>query len=100
MFDVEELCERCGFMVGGEMKILDSVAALKARYGKRSVRMTYGQPGLERSADFPLEKLGDNAEFLKLARAEDIRTLHSQEATLDHVFTQVTGVELSAATAE
>lgn len=100
MFDVEELCERCGFMVGGEMKILDSVAALKARYGKRSVRMTYGQPGLERSADFPLEKLGDNAEFLKLARSEDIRTLHSQEATLDHVFTQVTGVELSAAAAE
>ena len=100
MFDVEELCERCGFMVGGEMKILDSVAALKARFGKRSVRMTYGQPGLERRADFPLENLGDNAEFLKLARTEDIRTLHSQEATLDHVFTQVTGVELSAADAD
>lgn len=96
MFDVEELCERCGFMVRGEMKILDSVAALKAQFGSRSVRVTHGQPGLERMAEFPLEGLGGNENFLQIARADELRTIHSQEATLDHVFTQVTGVELAA----
>ncbi|WP_035579792.1 ABC transporter ATP-binding protein [Hyphomonas jannaschiana] len=97
MFDVEELCDRCGFMVRGNMAALDSVEALKARYGQRNVKVTYlnsnGQPHNE---VFPLDGLGANASFQSALRDHEIQTIHSQEATLDQVFVEVTGVNLEA----
>jgi len=97
MFDVEELCDRCGFMVRGNMAALDSVEALKARYGQRNVKVTYlnsnGQPHNE---VFPLDGLGVNASFQSALRDHEIQTIHSQEATLDQVFVEVTGVNLEA----
>jgi fluoroquinolone transport system ATP-binding protein len=96
MMDVEELCERVGFMVRGEMKTLGRTADLKARYGERTVRVEReGDNGAD-SGDFPLDGLGDNAAFLAFVRGRRIRTLHSQEATLDAVFTAVTGASLDA----
>ncbi len=39
--------------------------------------------------------LADNAEFLDLIRQNQIRTIHSQEATLENIFIQVTGRSLT-----
>ncbi|MCI4643320.1 MAG: ABC transporter ATP-binding protein [Hyphomonadaceae bacterium] len=97
MFDVEELCDRCGFMARGEMAALDTVESLKARYGQRKVKLTYldHQQQLQ-TADFPLDGLGSNPDFQSALNGHDIQTIHSQEATLDHVFVEVTGVNLEA----
>lgn len=94
MHDVEELCERCGFMVRGEMTILDRVEALKAKYGTRTVEVTYDSAGALASDVFPLDDLGQNPEFLDRLNNFRVRTIHSQEATLDQVFGEVTGVDL------
>lgn len=96
MSDVDELCDRVGFMVNGEMRALDRVAALKAQFGKRMLRVEYdGETGVEHQI-FPLDDLAENAEFLTLLRSRDIRTIHSQEASLDEVFSRVTGSSLEA----
>lgn len=96
MADVEELCDRVGFLVAGEMSVVDAPEALKARYGERSVRVEYedhgGTPG---AADFPLDGLGRDEAFLELLNARPIRSLHSQEASLNRVFADVTGVQLT-----
>lgn len=98
MSDVDALCERVGFMVKGEMKILDHTSTLKARYGERVVRVAFNADGSTREVDFALDGLGENAAFLELIKSRDIDTLHTLEATLDKVFAEVTGTELDAET--
>jgi fluoroquinolone transport system ATP-binding protein len=45
-------------------------------------------------AEFPLEGLADNPEFLALLRERSIETIHSQEATLEDIFVRATGRQL------
>jgi fluoroquinolone transport system ATP-binding protein len=96
MHDVDELCDRVCFMVGGRSAALDVPAALKARYGRRVVNVSYGPEYDVRNEEFALDGLGTNERFVEILRAHRIRTIHSQEATLDQVFNDVTGVTLGA----
>ena len=68
----DELCDRVAFIVRPR-PLLDD------RPGRR---------------EFPLDGLGENADFLALLRAAAVRTLHTQEATLEDVFLRVTGQSL------
>lgn len=97
MADVDELCDRVGFIVDGRMSCLDAPETLKARYGKPSVRVEYenGSGQLD-TREFVLACLGSDPAFLNLLRSARIRTIHSQEASLDRVFQQVTGKDLAA----
>jgi fluoroquinolone transport system ATP-binding protein len=96
MADVEELCDRVGFLVDGTMRVVDTPAALEARHGRRIVRVTHatGPDGESAVDEFPLDGLGADAEFLRLLADRHIRSIHSQEASLNHVFAEVTGVSL------
>jgi fluoroquinolone transport system ATP-binding protein len=94
MNDVDELCDRVSFMVGGRFAALSSPDALKAQFGRRVVTVDYGGENDVRSEEFPLDDLGANARFLEVIRTNEIRKIHSQEATLDQVFNDVTGVTL------
>jgi fluoroquinolone transport system ATP-binding protein len=95
MADVDELCDRVGFMVKGRMAMLSSPAELKLRYGKRLLNVEYARNGLMETATFPLDGLAADAAFQALLGPDtQIRTVHSQDASLDKVFTEVTGVEL------
>jgi fluoroquinolone transport system ATP-binding protein len=49
--------------------------------------------GMERR-EFNLEGLGSNQDFLSVLRENAVETLHSQEATLEEIFIQVTGRSL------
>jgi fluoroquinolone transport system ATP-binding protein len=96
MADVDELCDRVGFLVDGRMSVVDAPAELKARHGSRSVRVEYlGDSGLAEAAEFPLDGLARDPRFLELLESRPVRSLHSQEADLDRVFADVTGVELN-----
>ncbi len=96
MHDVDELCDRVGFIVAGKMNVNEKPEVLKARYGKRIVRLEYTCEGGDDAAEFPLDELGSNQEFLKLLNSVDLKTIHSQEASLDRVFADVTGVQLDS----
>ena len=90
----DELCDRVAFIVDGEIKLSDSPHELKIRYGKPTVRVEYQANGRSQHKDFPMSGLGENGEFQKLLRSNDLRTIHSLEATLEDIFVQVTGRSL------
>jgi fluoroquinolone transport system ATP-binding protein len=90
-----ELCDRVAFIVDGEIKQIDAPKALTLRFGKPLVRVEYGVNGAVETRDFSLDGLGDNADFLALLRDNRVRTMHTQEATLEDIFIQVTGRSLA-----
>lgn len=94
MHDVDELCDRVSFMVDGRVAAIDSPDALKAQFGRRLVSVSYGTRDDIRSEEFELDGLGANERFLEVIRTHEVRKIHSQEATLDQVFNEVTGVRL------
>jgi len=91
----DELCDRVAFIVDGKLNVIDSPRELKLRYGKPEVRVEFGLNGKTEHRDFELAGLADNAEFLKLLREGGVRTLHTQEATLENIFIQMTGRSLA-----
>jgi fluoroquinolone transport system ATP-binding protein len=52
--------------------------------------------GTDNLREFGFEGLGDNVEFIQLLRSAQVKTIHSQEASLDRVFADVTGVRLDS----
>ncbi|MGB3779638.1 MAG: ABC transporter ATP-binding protein [Tunicatimonas sp.] len=95
MFDADALCDRVALIINGEIKALDTPAALKLRYGQHRVRVQL--TGQNDAQEFPLDQLGHNDAFLSLIHDNEVETIHSEEATLEDVFIQVTGQSLHQA---
>jgi len=92
----EQICDRVAFITDGRLRSIGSPGELEKRYGRRVVRVEYrAGDGLE-AAEFSLDGLGDDRAFADLIASETIETIHSQETTLENVFIEVTGQELSA----
>jgi fluoroquinolone transport system ATP-binding protein len=91
MVTADELCDRVAFLVEGTVAALDSPRALRLAHGRRAVRIEMTCDGPRTVRDFPLDGLGENAEFLSMLRSGGIETMHTLETTLDDVFVQVTG---------
>ncbi len=114
MTAAEELCDRVAFITAGRIVLVDAPRALKLRYGHPTVRVEHlttpdlpNQPGTDGAdrarhptngaathQDFALEGLGHNVDFLRLLRTGAVQTIHTQEATLEAIFIQVTGQSL------
>jgi len=90
----DELCDRVAFIVDGQISLTDSPRELKLRYGKPEVRVEFGLNGKNEQRNFALAGLAENTEFLNLLREGNVRTLHTQEATLENIFIQETGRRL------
>jgi fluoroquinolone transport system ATP-binding protein len=90
----DELCDRVAFLVDGQIQLVDMPHALKLRYGRRVVRVEYRNGTRVEARDFNLEDIGSNPAFLELLRDHPVETLHTQEATLEDIFIQVTGRSL------
>lgn len=97
MNDVDQLCDRISFMVDGRFAALDRPQALKAAHGRRMVAVTREDGPTE---EFALDGLGANDRFLALLRTGQVERIHSQEASLDKVFADVTGHRLDQVEAE
>jgi fluoroquinolone transport system ATP-binding protein len=91
-----ELCDRVAFIVDGRLALIDSPRRLKLKYGSRTVRVEYMETSGMVRADFPLDDIGGNEDFLKILRTRRIETLHSLEATLEDIFIKTTGQTLEA----
>ncbi|MDU5144179.1 MAG: ABC transporter ATP-binding protein [Paenibacillus dendritiformis] len=95
MAAAEELCDRVAFIVDGEIRLIDSPRALKVRAGKRTVQVEYREDGSGNRTEFGMAGLDRNEEFLRLLRIGAIETMHTQEASLDQLFIDVTGRALT-----
>lgn len=98
MMVADELCDRVAFLTNGNIGLVDSPSVLKKRFGKRTIRVEYlDDTSSVQHHDFPLDDLAGNQEFQNLlSSANRIETVHSQETTLEKIFIEVTGQELTA----
>ncbi|MCA9959926.1 MAG: ABC transporter ATP-binding protein [Anaerolineales bacterium] len=92
----DELCDRVAFIVDGRIALIDTPRQLKLQYGRASVQVEYHVNGRMSQQEFPLPGLGDNGSFLHLLKTQPVETIHTQEATLENIFIQVTGRALIA----
>lgn len=94
----DQICDRVAFITQGNIRVIDSPAALKKQYGRRDVRVGYLNGSRDiHYQEFPLDGLGDNSEFINLLKsAGRVETIHTQETTLENIFIKVTGQELTA----
>ena len=90
----DELCDKVSFMINGRIRITESPQMLKLLYGKRVVRVEYQAGEGTDFLEFPLDGLGNNQDFLSFIKSVEIRTMHTEEATLENIFISVTGRDL------
>ncbi|XEC94684.1 ABC transporter ATP-binding protein [Paenibacillus tarimensis] len=96
MSAAEELCDKVAFIIDGSIVLVDSPAALKISRGRRRLHLSYRETdGRISHCRFELKGLGDNANFLQLLRTKRVETMHTEEATLEQIFIEVTGRGLS-----
>ncbi|ABY35918.1 MAG TPA: ABC transporter ATP-binding protein [Chloroflexus aurantiacus] len=90
----EELCDRVAFIIDGQIRLIDSPRELKLQYGKKLVRVEYLVNGHLDACEFALDGLADNRQFHDVLRLP-VQTIHTQEASLEQIFIQVTGRNLN-----
>lgn len=91
MATADELCDRVSFIVDGEIRLTEKPSVLKNEHGKHSVKVELQN---KKTADFPVEDLGTNPQFLEFIKQDQILKINTQEATLEEVFIKVTGKKL------
>ena len=90
----DELCDRVAFLVEGEIRLIGSPRQLKLAHGQKRLQVEYRESGRVLMAEFPLQGLAENQDFLTLVGEHEIETMHTAEATLEDVFLACTGVKL------
>ncbi len=94
MYIADELCNRVAFIVEGEIKLIDSPKNLKLKYGQDLVKVEYGENSRLQSKTLSTIDENDRKKLIELIEKENIRTMHTKEATLEEIFIKVTGREL------
>jgi ABC-2 type transport system ATP-binding protein len=92
MEEADQLCGRIAFLSEGRMVALDTPNNLKVAHGHNSVKVTL-ENGESVTIDLNDHDAGKQLE--ELVSAGQVRTLHTAEATLEEVFIQMAGRELS-----
>lgn len=93
METADEICDRVSFIVDGELRVTDTPKNLKKEYGREAVKVELYNGN---STEFSLKNLGENIEFLSFIKQDEVKRIHTQEATLEEVFIRVTGKSLKA----
>ncbi len=94
MAAVDELCDRAAFIDEGRICLIDRTQDLKLRYGSKRLAVEHRVNGRVEKRLFDLDGLADDRAFIEILRTGEVHTLHTQEATLDEIFIQVTGRSL------
>ncbi|RDI73146.1 ABC transporter ATP-binding protein [Halopelagius longus] len=88
----DELCDRVAFIVDGDIAVIAPPEDLKRRYGSKRVRAEYvAEDGTTRTTEFDPENPADGDALADLIRSGRYESLHTEEATLEDVFIEVTG---------
>ncbi|UMZ73041.1 Fluoroquinolones export ATP-binding protein [Natranaerofaba carboxydovora] len=92
----EDICDMVGFIVDGEIVLIDSPRRLKLARGKKIVRVEYREECGEgiKVKDFSLKEIANSQEFYELNKKKDVETIHTLEPSLDDIFIEVTGRSL------
>ncbi len=91
MYTADEICNRVSFIIDGKLHVTDTPKNLKSRYGKEAVSVVLKNG---ETSEFPLKDLGVNTSFLNFLKQDEVKQIHTMEASLDEVFISVTGETL------
>ncbi|MCL4142625.1 UNVERIFIED_CONTAM: hypothetical protein GTU68_015188 [Idotea baltica] len=91
METADEICDRVSFIVEGSLQVTDTPKNLKKQYGREAVDVELYNGSLQ---EFSLKGLGGNQDFLNFIKRDEVKRIHTQEATLEEVFIRVTGKTL------
>jgi len=92
MEEADQLCGRVAFLSEGRIVALDTPNNLKVAHGEKAVKVTLNDG---QSLSIALTDPDAGQQLEKLINDGQVRTMHSAEATLEQVFLQIAGRELS-----
>ncbi|MBN2763283.1 MAG: ABC transporter ATP-binding protein [Bacteroidales bacterium] len=90
----EQLCDRVAFLVDGQIVVTGSPKDLMIEHGKRRIKVEYQLDGKLLEKEFEMHHLAGNKEFTDILEADNLKTIHSCEATLEDIFIKLTGRNL------
>lgn len=87
----DALCDNIAFIVDGTISLIDTPKNLKMTYGNHKIIVEFMNNGQISSSEFDFEEIKHSKDFLNIIQNKEIKTIHSQEATLEDIFIQITG---------
>ncbi|HSH02769.1 MAG TPA: ABC transporter ATP-binding protein [Anaerolineae bacterium] len=95
MLEADKLADRVAFINQGKIVALDRPAVLKQAYGQRKVLVeVLTAEGETEKREITLDEADTPAQMEKLFANEKVVTVHSEEATLEDIFIEITGRRL------
>ena len=91
MTEADEVCDRVGFLSGGNIPVSGTPADLKREFGRRYLAVDARDGDKIKRHEFSMQGLGTNRQFMDLLEADRIASMHTLEASLDDVFIKATG---------
>ncbi|MEX1378015.1 MAG: ABC transporter ATP-binding protein [Eubacteriales bacterium] len=91
----EQLCDRVAFINDGVISAIDNPQSLMIENGEAIVEVSYKKSSKIISAEYPLNGLYENADFMNLLKTNNVVSIHSKEASLEDIFIKLTGRQLS-----
>ncbi|KAB3534775.1 ABC transporter ATP-binding protein [Alkaliphilus pronyensis] len=90
----EQLCDKVAFIVDGNIPVIDSPKDLKVKHGSHTMKIEYYDGKKTKTEEFHMTEIKNNQRVFDILKTKDIKTIHSQEATLEDIFIKLTGREL------
>lgn len=92
MLEADKLSDRVAFINEGEIVALDSPYNLKQKYGKRAIQAQIKtETGELENREIVMDNLNTANDLQALFKNEKVETIHSEEASLEDIFIQITG---------
>ncbi len=93
--EADQLCQHIAFLVEGKIVASDTPQQLKLSHGKRSLVLTLADPGDPnrlKEISLSMDDPRDQARLSEYMAQGSVRSVHSQEATLEEVFVEIAGI--------
>ena len=91
MMEADKVSDRVAFINQGKIVALDTPHALKQQYGKRALKAEVSVNGKLETREVVLDTEETSAAIQDLFEKEQVVTVHSEEATLEDIFINITG---------
>lgn len=91
MYEADKLSDRVAFINEGRIVALDTPARLKQQYGKRMLKVEVAVNGATETRELAMDQDATAQDVFALFKSEQVVTVHSEEATLEDIFIEITG---------
>lgn len=96
MFEADKLADRVAFISQGRIMALDTPYRLKQQYGKRVLKAEVENgAGVIETREITLDQPETSAAVKNLFDRDKVITVHTEEATLEDIFIEITGRRLA-----